>query len=184
MIFERTDTVNHGIVKIKNLRKLRLSAKAQQSFADKDYKQSLAYYDSLKNFGRTSYEFMKIGMNYYHLNDYAEALKNYKQAAEIDSGIATGDYYDKTGKAFLRAGMYAEAEKAFTKCDIFFPEAGWNFYNWTVFYALQNKKQKAITHLQKALELGSYSVGFIMDNEDFKNIMDEPEFKAIMKIYE
>ena len=79
-----------------------------------------------------------------------------------------------------RAGEY---EQVADRLETELPEdATWQMlhYNAACIYSLTGRKEKALTHLTKAMELAPDNVrGYAENDDDLANIRDEPKFQEL-----
>lgn len=91
----------------------------------------------------------------------------------------------RSGLALLydRAGAYDKAE-ALIKEDIAFGNPGRSaHFNLACVLSMQDKKEEALSELQKALEGGYLDAEWLKTDREIDNLRKEPQFKELMKKY-
>ncbi len=110
-----------------------------------------------------------LGNVYRRMADYANAVKAYQKAAELDpvtagmregvenlqvgGQLADGRVWNELGEIFFKTGAYDESIQAFEKAISQDPENGWPLCNLARAYAAQGKYALAIPLFQKSIEL-------------------------------
>jgi HEAT repeat protein len=98
---------------------------------------------------------------------------------------ANGGQLQSSSLALLydRAGAYDKAE-ALIKQDIASGRDGpGDHFNLACVLSMQNKKEEAISELQKALEGGYQDAEWLKTDREIDNLRKEPQFKDLMKKY-
>ena len=118
---------------------------------------------------------------YYYLGNFNESIEYYKLACQLKPKIKSSYYYNNIGIAYAKNKQFNEAKSAFKEYEKLFPESGKTYCNWAVLYALQNKKDKAIVNLQKAVKLGYDDLKWLTSNFSLKSIRGEQAYKDLIK---
>ena len=99
----------------------------------------------------TSYSHM--GDTYLSVGNFKNAIEYYKKVSEIDTTVITDWYYNDVGIAYAKNNQMKKAEHAFIEYQKIYPDDGDTYRNWAMFYALKGNKEKALSQLQKAVDL-------------------------------
>jgi len=91
-----------------------------------------------------------VAMAHYQKQEYEEALKLFIEVIRENPGYI--DAYYNIGQIYKKAGKLDEAKKAFMNVINLDKKAADAYYNLGVIEALQNNKQNALKHLEKAIE--------------------------------
>lgn len=150
------------------------------------------YYDAYYNWGTSLANLgdLKVGSEKEQL--YRMAKEKFEIANEIkpDSIVNITNWGICLGKlAALKLGsekdeLIDKANKKFEKALTIDPKSHHVFYNWSCLYALQNRIDESIKYLKKANSLDNntqYTQSFILEDEDFKSIKDDPKFVAFLE---
>jgi tetratricopeptide (TPR) repeat protein len=118
---------------------------------------------------------------------YQQAFEKYHQATIINSNNNNTWYNWGNDLVILaRTKNGEEAKKiyqeAFDKCQQA-AVLGGNHYNLACVYALTNKKENALKHLEKSLLNQEQTISFVKDDEDWKAYLEDPEFMALLEKY-
>jgi tetratricopeptide (TPR) repeat protein len=118
---------------------------------------------------------------------YKEAIEKVKKAIEIDptsmSAFKNWCHYIIASTKKLPSGQRkAYLEMALEKAKVAF-ELGDSGYNLACCYALLNDKEKALNYLKGVLERKSADINMILQDDDWKNYLDDDDFKALIKAY-
>lgn len=156
----------------------------------KDYQKALKYYSKANDVAKHTLHskrpliadtYTRIGIVYEKTGDYEESIKQYNKAYKAYPQITQTYYYNYIGLAYAKNRQFDRAENAFREYERRNPHNGESFRNWAMFYALQNNKDKALSNLQKAIELGYNDLEWIETDESLKNIREEKIYKDIVK---
>lgn len=121
-----------------------------------------------------------LGLFYYNAREYEKSI-NYFEKYKKYSAVIQNTYFNYIGAAFLKSKKIKEAEKIFTECGKKFPNEGATYWNWAMYYALQNDKSKAIENLKKAVKFGYQDLEWITTDVSIESIREEPEYKQIVE---
>jgi tetratricopeptide (TPR) repeat protein len=111
-------------------------------------------------------------------NKQAEAIIAYQKAIELKPDYEKA--WCNLGSAFIRTGQFEEGIKACNKAIRLKPDRGNNWYNLACAYSRQNDKKTALSNLEKAIQLDEQFRKMSQEDEDFKSLLDDPEFKRIV----
>jgi tetratricopeptide (TPR) repeat protein len=126
----------------------------------------------LNLFGQTSTE----------LGNYKMAEKCLRRSLELDPEYADS-YYD-LGNLFLRLkGRRKEAQRYLERAIELNPDDEWSYYRLACYYALGNKKARALEYLQKSLEKGLRNKDWVEADHDLDNLRADTRFKKLMMKY-
>lgn len=119
------------------------------------YKEAVSVYSAAINFNPNSYDlFYNLGLTYTLLNDFSMAKECYNKAAQINHELYNAKYC--LGKISLLYRDVEQAEKFFSEALMGELEAD-AYYELAKLYMIENEKDKAITFVNKAIELdGKY----------------------------
>ena len=115
---------------------------------------------------------------------YQQALEKFQKATEIkpdkhEAFYNWGGYLLRIADNKTRAQklkIYQRSEELLIRGV----QAGSNVYNLACVYALQNKKGEALKALSQALENDEITKAFVLEDEDWKDFLDDPEFQALL----
>jgi tetratricopeptide (TPR) repeat protein len=111
---------------------------------------------------------------------FQKAFKIKSDKIELFNNWASG----LIGLTRFRTGI--EANQLFLQAIDKYKQAimlGGNHYNLACVYALTNKKENALKHLEKSLLNQEQTISFVKDDEDWKAYLEEPEFMALLEKY-
>jgi len=128
--------------------------KALSFYRKKNYNEALANFRASNGHSENHSDWNYIGLCYFYLEDYSKAVEAYKKAASLNSEIKRKQYYSNIGTVYAKNKQSKKAKSAFQAYEKLFPKEGRPQRNWAMYYALQNDNKKALTHLQKAIDLG------------------------------
>ncbi|WP_281979746.1 tetratricopeptide repeat protein [Tenacibaculum mesophilum] len=143
-----------------------------------------AYY----NWGNTLISLAKLNDDE---NLYKEAIDKYKKAIEIKPEISDS-HINLTGALlklfniinpqnnYEKEKIIQEALKHATKAY----ELGDSAYNLSCTYALLNDKEKALKYLTESLDKNQIQKTHVLEDKDWENYKEAPEFLALLKNYE
>ena len=127
-----------------------------------------------------------ICSTYRSLGEYNKAFEYEQKALEIRKEILDPNHpdlaasYNNIGLTYAKLNQFKEAHEAFTTYEKRFPEAGKSFRNWAMYYALKGDKEKALSNLRKAIELGYNDLKWLETDDSMDSLRNEEEFKAII----
>ena len=125
------------------------------------------------------------GVNYRNVGEYEKGIEYGKKS--VDAGEATNPkhpglsrFYTNLAISHLKALQFPEAKNCLEK--------GGNlkadervFRGWTMYYALQNDKEKAIESLQQAVTLGLKDLNWLETEPILESIRDEQGYKNVVE---
>ena len=118
---------------------------------------------------------------------YKEACKKYDKAITYKQDYHEA-YYNwgnaLSNLAKTKSGSEAEElhKEAFEK----FKEAikhGGDAYNLACLYAIRNQKAEALKYLEQTLARNEITVDFVEQDEDWKNLRNDPDFQDLLSRY-
>lgn len=137
-------------------------------YSQQRFKEAISIYtDGLKYRPEDYTLYYNLGMVYIGLNDFKNAKTCYEKAAEINSKLYNAYY--TLGQLALISNDIDEAERYFTESLYDEVEAD-SYFELSKIYMLKNDREKAITFIQKAIEI---------DNRYVKIARKEPIFIPI-----
>ena len=120
---------------------------------------------------------------------YAQAASLFKdgklkEAEDIYKGILKQDPGDinslnDLGVLFLHEGKYEDAINSLKKAVILKPKFANPYYNLACAYSLQNKGEKGMTYLLKAIEVDKKVKDWAKEDPDLDNLREYAEFTVI-----
>jgi len=110
-----------------------------------------------------------------NLDRYDEAIKAYDKAIEINPNYA--DAWFNKGLLLDDFGSSDEAFKAIYKSIVLHADA---WYKKARVFSLKGDKENALKNLRKAIELNPKLKEKTKEDEDFKNLWDDEDFKKIV----
>lgn len=109
------------------------------------------------------------------------AIQNYEKAAMVQPNIKKLTFYSNLGIVYTKNEQYKKAFEVFTDCEKLYPDESDTFRNWAMYYALQNQKAQAITHLQKAIDLGFDGLEWLKTDDSMDGLRKELAFIELVK---
>lgn len=99
----------------------------------------------------------------------------------LPEGLATpgSELWDPV-RPLYETGEYAEAAARGRELLGTHPDLGLLFYNTACCESLAGRREDALDHLRRAVELSGQLRGYARGDSDFESIRDEPEFKALV----
>ncbi len=118
---------------------------------------------------------------------YAQAIKKYEKAIEIkpDYHKAFNNWGNALAKlAGMKGGSESESlhEQAFEKFQKAI-EHGGRHYNLACLYAIRNQNEPALKHLKTSLSNKEIEPDFVLQDEDWKNYYEDPDFLALVETF-
>jgi tetratricopeptide (TPR) repeat protein len=121
-----------------------------------------------------------IGLCYYSLKDYAQALQYYEQSYQLDSADAW-IYLNNTGMAHAKSGNLEEAKRRFEQMQALIPNEGLPYRDWGLYYALKGDTGQALANLEKAVQLGYDNLLWIEAEEALEVLRGEARYRAVVE---
>lgn len=129
------------------------------------YKEAISVYAGALKYNPNNYDlYYNLGLVYTMLNDFQSAKECYDKAAEINHELYNGYYC--LGKISLLYRDIELAEEYFAKALMGELEAD-AYYELAKIYMIKNEKDKAITFVNKAIELDGKYVDIVKDEPIF-----------------
>ena len=129
------------------------------------YKEAVSVYSAALRYNPNNYElYYNLGLVYTMLNDFQSAKEFYDKAAQINHELHNGYYC--IGKISLLYRDLELAEEYFAKALMGELEAD-AYYELAKIYMIKNERDKAITFVNKAIELDGKYVDIVKDEPMF-----------------
>lgn len=129
------------------------------------YKEAVSIYSAALRYNPDNYElYYNLGLVYTMLNDFQSAKESYDKAADINHDLHNGYYC--LGKISLLYRDTQLAEEYFAKALMGELEAD-AYYELAKIYMAKNERDKAITFVNKAIELDGKYVEIVKDEPIF-----------------
>lgn len=126
-----------------------------------------------------AYTYLNRGVLYRLKGDMNDAENDFKQVIKLDS---IPDEIECAQYAYYYLG---DKEKAISIVnDLLKKNDMGNFYDAACLYSIMGEKEKSISYLRKALELGFRRFAHIKRDRDLNNIRNEETYKALIEEYE
>lgn len=126
-----------------------------------------------------AYTYLNRGVLYRLKGDVNAAEDDFKQAVRLDS---IPDEMECAQYAYYYLG---DTEKAISIVNGMLKKNDMgNYYDAACLYSIMGEKEKAISYLRKALELGLRKFAHIKRDRDLNNIRNEETYKALIEEYE
>ena len=122
-----------------------------------------------------SYYFLSRGVLLKQQNKNVAAAEDFYKVIELNSGLGGEMAY-----AYFYLGDKAKALETLVEG---YAEKKIDDYNAACLYSLMGEKEMALRYLERALDKGFRNFNHIYLDEDFDNIRDLPEFKALIERY-
>ena len=118
---------------------------------------------------------------------YKEACKKYDKAITYKQDYH--EAYNNWGVALMdlaKTKSGNEAEELYKEAFEKYNEAikyGGNSYNLACLYAIRNQKAEALKYLEQTLARNEITVDFVEQDEDWKNLRNDPDFQDLLSRY-
>lgn len=149
------------------------------------YKQD--YYYAYNNWGNALVKLAKTKSGSEAEKLYKEACEKYKQATTYKKDKY--EAYHNWGNALVKlaktkSGSEAEElyKEAFEKYNLAIKHGG-ESYNLACLYAIRNQKAEALKYLERTLSRKEITVNFVEQDEDWKNLRNDPDFQDLLSRY-
>ena len=129
----------------------------------------------------------RLGLKHHQAEEYLEAAEEYKTASELKPEYSA-TYYN-WGNALVKLAKTksgSEAEKLHKEAIEKYNEAikhGGKSYNLACLYAIRNQKAEALKYLEQTLSRKEITVDFVEQDEDWKNLHNDPDFQDLLSRY-
>ncbi|PHN08465.1 tetratricopeptide repeat protein [Flavilitoribacter nigricans] len=151
--------------------------RANDRMEKKDYTGAMA---DLKKVSPYQNVWNMIGLCHYYMKHYPEAIAAYEKDLELDPTGKENQFYNNIGMAYAHNGQLEKAREAFTEYEKHHPDEGHAYRNWAMYYALQKDREKALEHLQKAIDMGYNNLDWIKTDDSMDILRKKKEFKEII----
>ena len=149
------------------------------------YKQD--YHEAYNNWGVALMDLAKTKSGNEAEKLYTEAFAKYKLATTYKKDFHQA--YDNWGVALMdlaKTKSGNEAEELYKEAFEKYNEAikyGGNSYNLACLYAIRNQKAEALKYLEQTLARNEITVDFVEQDEDWKNLRNDPDFQDLLSRY-
>lgn len=134
-------------------------------FEQQRYKEAVSVYSAALKYNPNDYDlYYNIGLAYTMLNDFQAAKEYYDKAAEINHELYNGYYC--LGKISMLYRDIEDAEEYYAKALMGELEAD-SYYELAKIYMIKNERDKAITFVNKAIELDGKYVEIVKNEPIF-----------------
>ena len=159
--------------------------------ACKKYDKAITYkkddHEAYNNWGVALMELAKTKSGNEAEKLYTEAFAKYKLATTYKKDFHQA--YNNWGLALVelantKSGNKAEElhKEAFKNYNLAIKYGG-NSYNLACLYAIRNQKAKALKYLEQTLSRKEITIGFVEQDEDWKNLRNDPDFQHLLSRY-
>ena len=118
---------------------------------------------------------------------YNESFEKYRQAIQIKPDIPEAYYnWGLALRDLARSKSGIEAENLYDEAIDKYLQAikyGGSTYNLACLYAIRNKKEEALKHLEYSLERGENPIDFVEKDIDWDGLRDDSDFKNLLSRY-
>ncbi len=111
------------------------------------------------------------------LEEYSEAIEALDKAISLDP--TRQDVWGMIAGGLAKMGRFDDALSAINKGLELAPNDPYNFYNRACIYCLKVDKANALADLEKSISLNPSLKQQARQDEDFKNLYDDEEFKKL-----
>lgn len=119
------------------------------------------------------------GFSLGNLGKNEEGIERYRKAVEVDPDYV--DAYFAWGRTLSELGKHAEALEKYKKVVELKPDHEKGWYNLACSYSLINKKKESLESLKRAIELQPANKEEAKEEEDFKNLWEDGDFKKLVE---
>jgi tetratricopeptide (TPR) repeat protein len=123
-----------------------------------------------------------LGKLYTNLGNFKAAEKALRRSLELNPEYADS-YYDLGNLMLKLKDRRQEALRCLERAIELNPDMEWTYYCLACYYALENKKTKALELLKKSLEKGLRDKDWIDSDHDLDSLRDDPRFKKLLAQY-
>lgn len=155
------------------------------------YRKAIAYkpdfYETYNNLGNALRNLAQTKSGSRAEDLYNDAIDKYQKATE--STLDSHEVYNNWGVALMELakiksdseaeGLYDEAIEKYQQAIKY----GGHSYNLACLYALRNRKEDALKYLDLTLSRGEVSVEFVVEENDWEALRDDPDFKRLLSQY-
>jgi len=152
-----------------------------KSFLQAEYKkfdEALAGFEKLVTLQPdTAVNWIAKGQVLSYMNRNEEALEAFEKAASLDPKRL--DVWSMRASALSSMGRYEEAISILNKAEELSPDNAVNIYNRACVYCLKGDEANALADLKRAIALNPQFKAYATQDEDFKSLWDDPDFKSL-----
>ena len=159
--------------------------------AIKKYKEAIKiekdYQEAYNNWGFALMEVAKTKSGNEAETLFKEAFEKYNLATTYKEDFHLA--YNNWGIALMdlaktKSGSEAEKlyQEAFKKYNLAIKYGG-NSYNLACLYAIRNQKAEALKYLEQTLSRKEITIDFVEQDEDWKNLRNDPDFQHLLSRY-
>ena len=143
-----------------------------------EYARAIEYYNKAISHGyKEAAVYYNRGLAKYHKGDYVGSLMDYEQAIKINPKDAMA--WANKGYVLGKLGRYEESFKTFDKAIALDPKNAVIWYDRACVYSFRNDRQNILEDLKKAVNLDAKLKAEVKNDEDFKWLWEDEEFKKI-----
>ena len=145
------------------------------------------FYEAYNNWGSALRELAQTKSGNEAEELYTEAFEKYKLATTYKKDKHEA-YYNwgitLVERAKTKSGSEAEElhKEAFKKYNLALKYGG-GAYNLACLYAIRNQKAEALKYLERTLSRKEITVDFVEQDEDWKNLRNDPDFQHLLSRY-
>ncbi len=154
---------------------------ALSQFSDSNYESALQNFKYLLDFTESYNLHNRVGLCYYYLKDYKNAISEYLNASSLSEEYKNTLFYNNIGTAYVKSLQFEKAFEAFKEYETLNPNTGRVYRNWAMYYSLRNDRETALANLQKALDLGFDDINWINSDDSLKSIKSDARFIAMIE---
>ena len=175
------------------LARIKSGSEAEELYEEAIEKYNLAttykkdFYEAYYNWGNVLSELAKTKSSSEMEELYNEAFEKYNLATTYKKDFHQA--YDNWGLALVelaktKSGNEAEKlyKEAFEKYNLAIKHGG-ESYNLACLYAIRNQKAEALKYLERTLSRKEITVDFVEQDEDWKNLHNDPDFQDLLSHY-
>jgi tetratricopeptide (TPR) repeat protein len=159
-----------------------LNAKSEQSITlEKEIRIQKESLDSIRSQlqrTREASEHIRIGVNYFHDNNYKAAIRAYDRAIDLDPNNPLA--FDLKGYSLLRDGRPGDAVKILRRAIELDSTYIWGYYDLALAYWSAGARQDAIREVQTVIALNPDFREVIKGDGQFSKFTSSKEFQQLM----
>jgi tetratricopeptide (TPR) repeat protein len=125
--------------------------------------------------GLTAEAYIRRGKEYFHQQDFPEAIKNYELAVQIDPGNYKA--YNYLGYAYFQEGLLSQANENLSKSVSLNPSYALAHYNLALVNWAYGYKNRGVKELKRSLELDPYYADAVQKDPQFTDILASPSYQ-------
>ena len=190
---EYSEAYNNWGVALMELAKIKSGNEAEELYKEacKKYDKAITYkqdyHEAYYNWGVALMELAEIKSGNEAEELYKEACKKYDKAITYKQDYH--EAYYNWGVALMELAEIKsgnEAEKLYKEAFEKYNETikhGGKSYNLACLYAIRNQKAEALKYLERTLSRKEITVDFVEQDEDWKNLRNDPDFQDLLSRY-